>query len=90
MKNYYEPYKNALLNIYNCRSSTTIMKSRYWNNRITDTKKINTLLKKDNLMNPVTMVKHIYDIYSFQTITCENCNTEGYCVCSLDSTYLHL
>ena len=39
-------------------------------------------------MNPVTMVKHIFNL--FQKITCENCNTEGYCVCSLDSTYLNI
>ena len=80
MKNYYEHYKNALLNVYRCNSITQM--SNYWNCKIIDIKQINKFLKKDNLINPLTMVKNICNL--FKNIGCKECNIEGYCICNLD------
>jgi hypothetical protein len=87
MKNYYEPYKNALLHIYKCNSLTT-MSSNYWNSKIIDIKQINKFLKKDNLMNPSTMFKYIHNL--FKNIVCKVCNIEGYCICNLDFREIRL
>ena len=86
MKNYYEAYKNALLNLYRCNSITKM--SDYWNSRIIDIKQINKFLKKDNLMNPLTMVKHIGNL--FKNLVCKECNIEGYCICNLDFREIRL
>jgi uncharacterized protein YkuJ len=86
MKNYYEPYKNALLNVYRCNSMTTM--SNYWNSKIIDIKQINKFLKKENLINPLTMVKYICNL--FKNIVCKECNIEGYCICNLDFREIRL
>ena len=86
MKNYYEPYKNALLNVYRCNSTTKM--SKYWNSKIIDIKQINKFLKKDNLINPLTMVKYICNL--FKNIVCKECNIEGYCICNLDFREIRL
>ncbi len=85
--NYYQHYKNTLLNIHKYTGVSGIC-SKHWNKNIIDIKKINELIKKDNLINPINMFKYIKD--SFEKIICKKCNNEGYCVCGLSKTELEL
>jgi hypothetical protein len=85
--NYYQHYKNTLLNIHKYTGLSGIC-GNHWNKNIIDIKKINELIKKDNLINPINMFRHIKDL--FEKNVCKKCNNEGYCVCDLSKTELEL
>ena len=86
-KEYYEQYRKTLFNL--CKySGSSMITSGGWNKETIDIKKINEILKKDNLKNPITLFKEIQDL--FTNINCTKCNNEGYCTCDLNPTEIYL
>ena len=86
---YYEYYKKTLFNFYKY-SGSSMIESGGWNKKNIDLKKINELLKKDKLTNPITLFREMQiKILSERTI-CKKCNNEGYCICDLNNIEIEL
>lgn len=90
---YYKIYKNVLLNIHNycCdgwRGREDDMKKKYWNKNIIELDNLKRIIKKDDLINPITMRKNIIEM--FKEKKCNMCKDKDYCVCHLNTLDLEI